>query len=329
MITRLRFASLPPGRGSGETELRALVAAPGKPGGIELREVPEPRPSAIEAVVEVRAVSLNRGECVTLRQQTEDGWRPGWDLAGIVAEPAADGIGPVEGARVVAWVNGGSWAERAAVRTDHLAEIPDGLDFDVASTLPVAGLTALGTLARGGSLLGKRVAITGGAGGVGRFAVQLAHQGGAHVTAIIGRPRRAEGLSELGADDIVVGFEQEGEPLDLILESAGGPSLATAIARLAPRGVIVSFGNSANKTTHFDVRTLYRKGAARIEGYFVTWELLHGRIGARELSYLASRAANGELESRVDLTVSWRDAASGIDALLQRRVAGKAVLTID
>ena len=85
MITRWRSASLPPGRGSGETEVRALVAAPGMPGGIELREVPEPRPSAIEAVVEVRAVSLNRGECTALRQ-AEDGWRPGWDLAGIVVQ---------------------------------------------------------------------------------------------------------------------------------------------------------------------------------------------------------------------------------------------------
>ena len=308
--------------------MRALVAAPGAPGGVELREVPEPEPAANQAVVEVRAVSLNRGECSALRQ-AEDGWRPGWDLAGAVAEPAADGTGPAEGARVVAWVNGGSWAERAAVRTDHLAEIPDGLDFDVASTLPVAGLTALGTLARGGSLLGKRVAITGAAGGVGRFAVQLARRGGAHVTAIVGRPEREEGLAKLGADEVVVGLEPDGAPFDLILESAGGASLAAAVARLAPEGVVVSFGNSSNEPVSLDPRVFYRKGAARIDGYFVTWELLHGRIGARELSYLASLAADGELESSVDLRARWRDAASAIDALLERRVAGKAVLTID
>jgi len=308
--------------------VRALVAAPGAPGGVELREVPEPEPAANQAVVEVRAVSLNRGECSALRQ-AEDGWRPGWDLAGAVAERAADGTGPAEGARVVAWVNGGSWAERAAVRTDHLAEIPDGLDFDVASTLPVAGLTALGTLARGGSLLGKRVAITGAAGGVGRFAVQLARRGGAHVTAIVGRPERGGGLAKLGADEVVVGLEPDGAPFDLILESAGGASLAAAVARLAPEGVVVSFGNSSNEPVSLDPRVFYRKGAARIDGYFVTWELLHGRIGARELSYLASLAADGELESSVDLRARWRDAASAIDALLERRVAGKAVLTID
>jgi NADPH:quinone reductase len=309
--------------------VRALVAAPGAPGGIELRDVPDPEPAPNQALVQVRAVSLNRGECITLRQQTEDGWRPGWDLAGVVVRQAADGTGPATEARVVGWVNGGSWAERVAVRTDHLAELPEDLGFEVAATLPVAGLTALGTLARRGALLGARVAITGAAGGVGRFAVQLAHRGGAHVTGIVGRPERAAGLAELGADDVVVGFEPEGEPFDMILESAGGSSLAAAIGRLSAEGVVVSIGNSSSETTSFDSRVLYRKGSPRIEGYFVTWELLHGRIGSRELSYLAWLAASGALESRIDLTVGWREAASAVDALLDRRVAGKAVLTID
>lgn len=307
----------------------ALVAAPGAPGGIELRDVPDPEPASNQALVEVRAVSLNRGECITLRQQTEDGWRPGWDLAGVVVRQAADGTGPAAGAQVVGWVNGGSWAERAAVRTDHVAKLPEGLTFDLAATLPVAGLTAFGTLARRGALLGTRVAITGAAGGVGRFAVQLAHRGGAYVTAVVGRPERTEGLAELGADAVVVGLEPEGEPFDFVLESAGGASLASAIARLAPEGVVVSIGNSSGELTSFDPRVLYRKGSPRIEGYFVTWELLHGRVGSEDLSYLASLAATGGLESRIDLRVSWRDAATAIDALLDRRVAGKAVLTID
>jgi NADPH:quinone reductase len=309
--------------------VRALVAVPGASGGIELRDVADPEPVPNQALVEVRAVSLNRGECVTLRQQTEDGWRPGWDLAGVVRRQAADGTGPAPGTRVVGWVNGGSWAERTAVRTDHMAELPEGLGFDVAATLPVASLTALGTLARRGALLGARVAITGAAGGVGRFAVQLAHRGGAHVTGIVGRPERAQGLAELGADQVVMGLERQGEPFDLILESVGGASLAAAIDRLAPEGLIVSIGNSSNETTSFDPRILYRKGAPRIEGFFVTWELLNGRIGSEELSYLASLAATGGLESRIDLRVGWRDAVAAVDALLERRVAGKAVLTID
>lgn len=308
--------------------MRALVAAPDERGGIEIREVEEPRPADNQAVVIVRAASLNRGECNTLRSEV-DGWRPGWDLAGEVALPAADRSGPPAGARVVGWVNGGAWAERAAVRTDHLTKIPDSLSFETAATLPVAGLTAVGTLSVEGSLLGRRVAITGAAGGVGRFAIQLARMAGAHVTAIVGRLERAEGLVELGAHVVHVGLAIQGEPFELILESAGGASLDAAVSRVSSDGVIVSFGNSSGDPAKFDPRTFFRKGAPVMRGYFVTHELLQGRTGKWQLSALAALVAEGRLESRIDITVSWGEAASAIDALLERRVGGKAVLTID
>jgi NADPH2:quinone reductase len=304
--------------------VKALVA---KSGGVELRDVPEPVPSPDQTLVEVRAVSLNRGECAALRG-ADDGWRPGWDLAGFVARAATEGGGPAEGTRVVGWVNGGSWAERAAVRNDHLAAIPDPLSFQTASTLPVAGLTAVGVLSVTGSLLGRRVAITGAAGGVGRFALQLAEMAGANVTAIVGRPERGEGLVELGADEVVVGLEHEGRDFDLIAESVGGDSLAAAVSRVAPDGVIVSFGNSSNEPARFDPRTFYRKGGATLLGYFVTYELMRGRIGTARLSALAVLVAEGRLTSTIDLEVPWTDAGSAIDALMERRVNGKAVLVV-
>lgn len=307
--------------------MRALVAASNAPGGVEIREVPDPEPDADRAIVEVRAVSLNRGECFLLGR-ADGGWRPGWDLAGVVRSSAADGTGPAEGARVLGWVNGGSWAELAAVRTDHLAEIPDGLSFEQASTLPVAGLTAVGVLSTMGSLLGRRVAVTGAAGGVGRMAVQLAHIAGAHVTAIVGRPERAEGLAELGADEVEVGLGAEGEPFDLVVESVGGESLSTAVGRLAPEGVIVSFGNSSDASATFDPRTFYRTGSPTIEGYFVTYELLSGRTGSARLAALATLVAEGRLRSPIDLQVPWERAGEAIEALMERRVNGKAVLTV-
>lgn len=307
--------------------MKAIVVAPRVPGGIELRDVPEPDPPRDHAVVEVRAVSLNRGECVALGT-AEDGWRPGWDLAGVVRTRAADGSGPAVGSRVVGWANGGAWAELVAVRTDHLAEIPASVSFETASTLPVAGLTAVGVLSVTGSLLGERVAVTGAAGGVGRFAIQLAHMAGAHVTAVVGTPERAEGLRELGADEVVIGLSPEGEPFDLIVESAGGASLTAAVARVAPRGVIVSFGNSSGEPVTFDPRALYRKGGPSILGFLVTQELLEGRVGSPQLAALASLVADGRLRSWIDLQAPWTEAARAIDDLLHRRVKGKAVLTV-
>jgi NADPH:quinone reductase-like Zn-dependent oxidoreductase len=305
----------------------ALAAAPGAPGGIELREVDEPMLAPGVAVVEVRASSLNRGECSALRT-AEDGWRPGWDVAGVVAQPAPDGSSPPAGTRVVGWANGGGWAERAAVRSELLAPIPKELGFEVAATLPVAGLTAVGTLELGGSLGGKRVAITGAAGGVGRFAVQLADVAHADVTAVVGSAERGVGLLELGADQIVIGLDPEGAEFDLILESVGGASLAAALTRVSARGTVVSFGNSSNEPTTFDARSFYRRGGPSLRGFFVTHELLEGRIGTAELARLVALVSSGRLRTEIGLQLSWTEAASAIAALLERRVRGKAVLAV-
>ena len=307
--------------------MRALVAAPGAPGGIELRDVEDPSPADGIAVVQVRACSLNRGECTALLT-AEDGWRPGWDVAGVIAEPALDGSSPPPGTRVVAWARGGGWAERVDVRSSHLASIPDEVSFETASTLPVAGLTAMSALAFVDPLEGRRVAITGAAGGVGRFAVQLAHAFHAEVTAVVGSPERGEGLAELGADHVVLALEPEGEPFDLILESVGGMSLSAALGRVSPDGTVVTLGNSSNEPTTFDTRAFYRRGRPTMEGYLVTHELLEGRLGTAELAELAGLVASGRLRVEIDLVVPWTEAASAVTALLERRVRGKAVLPV-
>jgi NADPH2:quinone reductase len=129
----------------------ALVADRSAPGGLARKEVAEPDPSHDEAVVEMRASSLNRGEVRRLATR-EEGTVPGWDVAGVVTQPADRG-GPPEGARVVGLLNEGAWAQRVAVPANRLAELPDGVSFSDAATLPVAGLTALRTLAVGGLLI--------------------------------------------------------------------------------------------------------------------------------------------------------------------------------
>src|SRR5437763_2423121 len=198
--------------------MKALVANPGSEAHIDLVDVDDPEPRPGQVVVDVKAVSLNRGEVRAL-QEAEAGWRPGWDVAGVVVAPAHDGSGPKVGTRVVGLVGSGAWAERVPVSTHMLADLPAEVSFEAAATLPVAGLTARKAVEMC-VVDGKRVAITGAAGGVGRFAVQLAAQNGAHVTAIVGRAERADGLADLGAAEVVVGtVPLAGDEFALVLES--------------------------------------------------------------------------------------------------------------
>ena len=307
----------------------ALVATRSARGHIAIGEVEEPTPAPGEALVEVRAVSLNRGEVRRLADQ-EEGSVPGWDFAGVVAQSATDGSGPSAGARVVGLVGSGAWAQRVSVPAETLAELPEKVSFTAAAALPVAGLTAYRTLARGGLALGKRVLVTGASGGVGRFAVQLASRAGAHVTAVVGGPQRGAGLTELGAEEIVVGFEADGRSFDLVRESVGGASLAAGLARIAPGGTIVSFGNSSREPTTFDLSGFYgRASGARLEAFLIFADLARHGGGAQDLRTLAGLVAHDRLDPQITLETSWKDAADPIEALLDRRLAGKAVLLLD
>ncbi len=175
----------------------AIVNTPGGPEPVAIREIAEPEPLPNEAIVTVHAFSLNRGE-LRLFQARPEGWRPGQDIAGVVVRAAADGSGPPAGTRVVGLCDWHGWAERAAVPSHRMAALADNVSFAAAASLPVAGLTALRTLRHGAPLLGKRVLITGAAGGVGNLAVQLAARSGARVTAVVGNAERARTLDGLG-----------------------------------------------------------------------------------------------------------------------------------
>jgi NADPH:quinone reductase-like Zn-dependent oxidoreductase len=306
----------------------ALVADRSTDIGISHKEVPDPEPRHDEALVEQRATSLNRGELRRLATR-EEGTIPGWDVAGVVVR-AADSGGPREGARVVGLVNEGAWAERVAVPTATLAELPDEVSFSDASTLPIAGITAYRTLACGGLLIGRRVLITGASGGVGRFAIQLARRAGAHVVAVAGSEQRAEGLRDLGADEVTIGFDPAGPELDLVLESVGGESLATALRRVAEGGTVVTFGNSSGEEVRFDASEFYgRAPTSRVYAFMIFNEVRRETSGSSDLRALAEMVAAGELKTEVSLEAGWRDPAEAVNALLDRKVAGKAVLTFD
>jgi NADPH2:quinone reductase len=305
--------------------MQAVAVAPGATGGVDLRAVPVPEPGPGEALIAVRAFALNRGE-LRLMQTRGGGWIPGQDIAGVVERPAADGSGPPAGARVAGLADWHGWAQYAAVPAHRIAPLPDVVGFAVAAALPMAGTTALNVVRRGGSLLGKRVLVTGASGGVGSFVVQLAELSGAHVTAIA-RDAEAGRLRERGAAEVVADIEAADGLYDLILESAGGASLAGAIARVAPEGLIVALGNSSGEDAPLNFATFMAgHEAARIETFSSHRE--EARAGAN-LTVLVDLLAAGRLVADVGLEAPWTDLPAALDALRGRQVAGKAVLRVE
>jgi NADPH2:quinone reductase len=306
----------------------AVVVDPEAPGRLVLRQVPEPTADRGEAVVRVRAISLNRGE-VRRAGMAAAGWRPGWDLAGDVERAAADGSGPRAGTRVVGLLAEGAWAQRVAIPTHALAALPDTVTFAQAATFPVAGLTALYALAKGGLLVDRRVLVTGASGGVGDFAVQLARRAGAHVTAAARRAEQSATLRQLGAHEVTVGDEIPPSPkYDLILDSVGGRTLGTALAALDRGGTCVSFGVSAGAEVTFDARTFFVGGRATLYGFYLFQELglEPASVGLRRLADLV---AAGQLTPHISVERPWKDIGQVAQDLIDRRFPGKAVLAVD
>ena len=304
--------------------MNAVVVDRSAAGGLNLATVPEPEPLPSEALVRVAAISLNLGE-VRRAKNNPDGWRPGWDFAGTVATAARDGSGPTAGARVVGLLAESAWAERLAVPVKNLATLPDGVTFERAATLPVAGLTALYALEKRGSLLGRSVLVTGASGGVGVFAMQLARLAGARVAGLVHRAEKRAAVERF-ADEIFVGETAGGGPYDAILESVGGAVFANALGLLATDGILVTYGTSAQRESTIEVAPFYIKGGLSIYGFYVFHEL-ERQPASHGLARLVALLAAGKLDVRIDDVLPIARIGDAAERLWNRGVTGKLVVT--
>jgi NADPH2:quinone reductase len=310
------------------SSIRAIVVDPEVPGRLAIKEVEAPQAGPSEVLVQVEAISLNRGE-VMGAMHAEAGWRPGWDLAGTVIKQAANGIGPKAGSRVLGSVPSGSWAEQVAVPTNRLAELPPTVTFAQGATIPTAGLTAFRTLQKGGLLLNKHVLITGSTGGVGQFALQLARLGGAYVVGTVRNAYYEKMVREAGATEVIVGDDLSSAkaygPYHLIVDLVGGKTLESAVPQLAPGGICVIAGGSASSSATIDFGALIRTG--RVTLYVLNmYAEFDSRPRSEDLAWLAQLVAEQQLQTFIEVEASWHEIGEVAQRLLQRQFTGKAVL---
>ncbi len=290
------------------SQMQAVIVDHSVPGALAIRRVDKPEARPNEALVRVVATSLNRWDLEQLAGVGGvNGARPGRDVSGLVERAAADGSGPVAGTRVVALVPREAWAGFVCVPAGALATLPDAVSFAQASTLPTAGLTALHVVGRGGSLVGRPVLVAGATGGVGLFALQIAHLSGAYTVALIRNALHDALVEDYGADRIIVGTDPAAlgsRPFHLIVDGTGDPALARA-SLLRPGGVRVAYGAA---------------------GGFDLFAAVRGEPDG--LERLVALVQHHRLRPHVEGETSWINIASVAQQLRDRAFVGKAVLHV-
>lgn len=324
--------------------MKAVVFS--KAGGPEVLgfgEVEDPVPGEREVLVEVRATALNRADLLQRRGLYPP--PPGAsDVLGLECSGVVQALGPgaarfAPGARVMALLAGGGYAERVVVHEDLLLPVPSRLSFEAAAAVPEAFLTATEALLVEAELSQEqRLLVTAAASGVGSAAVQIAKHRGAWVLGSASADKLGS-VSELGADVV---FDRDrpdyvealleatgGQGVDAIVDFVGGSALARHQKCLAERGRLVLVGLLGGASAELNLGRLLMK-RQRICGLVMRTRSLAEKIEltARFARELGPALATGALSPRLDQVFDWGDVAAAHSRMEQNRNIGKIVLRV-
>ena len=326
-----------------------LLSRTGDPSVLDYVEVPTPRPKANEVLVKADTIGVSRPELL-VRKGTYQ-WMPplpaipGIEMAGTVVELGAGVTALSVGQKVYVSarelpVRAGCYAEYIAVPERAPFALPADADLEAAACLSNYQVAwhLLHTATRG--VPGKTVLIGQASGGLGSAAVELARLAGMTAIALVGTVEKARALKAHGADHIIdysaedVGARvkaiTEGEGVDLVLDSAGGPGLARYLDMLAPFGQVVSYGRlqgppEANVVTALENGPGYlNSGAFRV----FTMHTLDDKpeLRAQSMNDLIARLGEGRIRPLIHARLKLKDARVAHEMLETRAVIGKVLL---
>ncbi|MCU0475897.1 MAG: NAD(P)-dependent alcohol dehydrogenase [Anaerolineae bacterium] len=313
----------------------------GSPDVLSLQDLPKPTPQPDQVVIRVRAASLNPLDWHIMRAdpalvRLTNGLLkpkqpiniPGADVAGVIEAVGENVTGFAVGDAVFAGVGEGACAEYVCARAKNVAHKPQNLSFEEAAAVPVAAVSALQSLRRGGdSLAGRRVLVNGASGGVGTFMVQIAKLMGAHVTAVCSA-RNIALVRGLGAD-VVMDYGQQdpsrtAEPYHMVLDNVGNFSLGGFRRTLTPTGIGLSVGFTS----------VWRLLANTFGQMLTGWRTQQkvspflASVSGQDLEALKPWLSDGRLRVVIDRTYPFDQTPDALRYLETGRARGKVVLTV-
>lgn len=311
----------------------------GGPEHLKLAEVAKPKPKDDQVLVKVYAVSVNSADYRMLsgpfpRMMGFGLFRPnnkimGADIAGRVESVGKNVTKFKVGDEVFGDISTafGGFAEYACAREAVLVKKPANLTFEQTAAVPMASVTALQGLRKGGIKPGYHVAVVGASGGVGMFAVQIAKALGAEVTAI-SSTKKLERLRSLGADHVIdytrEDFTRSSQRYDLILAVNGYRPLAEYRRALKPLGTYVVVGGEGRQISE---SLMMGPLVSRRGGQTVT--SLTATPNAGDLSFVKDLIEAGKVHPVIDQIYPLENTADAVRYVGAGHAAGKVIIRIE
>ncbi len=325
--------------------MRAIVIArPGGPEVLELRDVPTPNPARGEVRIRVHATAVNRADLL----QRKGGYKapadapqdiPGLEYAGVVDALGEGVVGLEKGDRVFGIVGGGSYAEYLVTHARTVVKIPEGMPFVEAAAVPEAFITAYDAMVTQGRLTsGETVLVSAVGSGVGTAAVQIAHALGARVIGTARTESKLERARALGMDDGFVPADgrfaervlelTEKRGVDVIVELVGGGYVAEDLACVSTRGRIVVVGLVAGAKVEVDLGMLLHKRVT-VTGTVLRARPLEEKIAVANTfaKHVVPLLDTGALKPVVDRVLALGEAGAAHSYMAENAGFGKVVLT--
>ncbi|WGM32815.1 NADPH:quinone oxidoreductase family protein [Brevundimonas sp. NIBR11] len=332
--------------------MRAVLSKTvGGPDSLVVEEVLDPTPKAGEVVIEVKAVGVNFPDTLIIEDKyqfkPQRPFSPGGELSGVV-EAVGEGVkGVFKGDRVIAMPGWGAMVERIAVPAASVIKMPDGMSFEEGAALVMTYGTSYYALKDRAQLQpGEALLVLGAAGGVGAAAVELGKALGAHVIAAASTNEKVQFALELGADN---GLIYPSGPMDKAAQKELSGELKLASGRDGPDvvydGVGGDYAEPALRSMDWNGRYLVVGFPAGIPSFPLNLTLLKsvsvvgvfwGAAAARDpkghmanMADLMTMYAEGKIKPRVSQTFPLERAHEAIQALSNRSVMGKVVVTVE
>lgn len=316
-----------------------VIHETGGPEVLRLEERPTPQPGPGQALLKMAAIGVNFIEIYQRSgvYKVDLPFVLGGEGAGTVEAVGPD-VTEVKPGDRVAWLGGsGTYATEALARADRLVPLPDGVSFEFGAAAMIQGLTAYALSHETYRLQpGDRCLVHAAAGGVGLLLCQMAKMAGAYVIGTTSTEEKAQRAREAGANEVILYTQQDfeaevkritgGQGVQVVYDSVGKDTFDKSLGCLAPRGCLVSFGQSSGVVPPFDILRLSGPKSA-----YLTRPMIFTYIQRREdlLRYagvVLDWIQMGRLHMRIDRTFPLAEAGAAQRALASRETSGKVLL---